>query len=266
MKLREKMWLWGHPERRYNYEFGNDRESRMTPMEACLYLGVRNTFMSPVGWKVDRRQYNKSFITLKEVGWECYKAGETPDLINPIIEEARNFPNNGRVVFDDFKRQNRYGDYTKLKMEDLFEVNRRLHEDAPHPMSMWMVLYANEFGLGEEADAEFRRYIDPFDGVIMWGWLESKVKEQFHEKYEIFKKLTHDKRRMLGCYLYNFGESRQATPEIVLWQLDTYREKLLSGEIEGIVLHSNPMADLDYPAFEVAREWMLVHGDDEIVG
>ena len=69
---------------------------------------------------------------------------------------------------------------------------------------------------------------------------------------------------MLGCYLYNFGESRQATPEIVLWQLDTYREKLLTGEVEGIVLHSNPMADLDYPAFEVAREWMLIHGDDEI--
>lgn len=47
----------------------------MTPMEGCLYLGVRNTFMVPVGWEVDHRQYNKSFTTLRQVGWECYDAG-----------------------------------------------------------------------------------------------------------------------------------------------------------------------------------------------
>lgn len=263
MKLRDKFWLWGHPEGRYNNMFGNDRDSRMTPMEACLYLGVRNTFMVPVGIQLNRRQYNKSFITLKEVGWECYKAGETPDLINPIIEEAKNFPNNGRVVFDDFKRQNKYGDYTKLNIDDLYEVHRRLHEDAPRPMSMWMVIYTNEFGLGEEADADFRRYIEPFDGAIMWNWKESAIKE-FPEKFEQFKKLTEGKRKMLGCYLYNFGENKQATPELVKWQLDLYREKLLAGEVEGIVLHSNPMADVDYEAFEVAREWMLQHGDEEI--
>ena len=44
MKLRDKMWLWGHPEGRYNHEYGNEKESRMTPMEGCLYLGVKNTF------------------------------------------------------------------------------------------------------------------------------------------------------------------------------------------------------------------------------
>jgi hypothetical protein len=89
-------------------------------MEACLYLGIRNTFMTPVGWQVDRRQYNKSFISLNEVGWECYKAGETPELIEPLIELSKEFPNNRRVVFDDFKRENRYGNYKELKMENLF--------------------------------------------------------------------------------------------------------------------------------------------------
>lgn len=263
MKLRDKMWLWGHPERRYNYEFGNDRESRMTPMEACLYLGVRNTFMTPVGWKVDRRQYNKAFITLKEVGWECYKAGENPELIEPIIEEAKNFPNNGRVVFDDFKRENKYGNYKEVPIANLDKVRNRLHENEAHPMSMWMVLYSGEFGNGKKLDEEFQPYIDAFDGIIMWVWKESDV-PLFPQKFEEFKELTKNKRRMLGCYLYNFGESKQADPEVVKWQLDLYREKLMSGEIEGIVLHSNPMADLDYPAFEVAREWMMIHGDEEV--
>ena len=53
MQLRDKFWLWGHPEGRYNAEFGNDKPSRMTPMEGCLYLGVRNVFMVPVNWEVN---------------------------------------------------------------------------------------------------------------------------------------------------------------------------------------------------------------------
>ena len=49
MKIKDRFWLWGHPEGRYNNEFGNKRVSRMTPMEACSYLGVNNVFMVPVG-------------------------------------------------------------------------------------------------------------------------------------------------------------------------------------------------------------------------
>ena len=67
MLLRDRFWLWGHPEGRYNLnadDFGCPDVSRMSPMEACLYLGIRNTFMVPVGVDVNRRQYNKSFKTL----------------------------------------------------------------------------------------------------------------------------------------------------------------------------------------------------------
>ena len=38
MLLRDKFWLWGHPEGRYNNEFVNTQISRMTPVEGCLYL------------------------------------------------------------------------------------------------------------------------------------------------------------------------------------------------------------------------------------
>ena len=65
MKLRERFWLWGHPEGRYNNEYGNNKASRMTPMEACLYLGIHNTFMVPVRVDVNRRQYNKSIKQVK---------------------------------------------------------------------------------------------------------------------------------------------------------------------------------------------------------
>lgn len=138
-----------------------------------------------------------------------------------------------------------------------------MHENEVRPLGMWMVLYTREFGLDAEKDADFKRYTEPFDGVIMWTWEEKDV-PLIPEKFEIFKKLTPHNRRMFGCYLYNFGENRQATGKAVTWQLDWYREKLLKKEAEGVVLHTNTMADLDYEAYDAACTWMKTHGDEVI--
>lgn len=262
MRLRDCFWLWGHPEGRYNNEFGNNEVSRMTPMEACLYLGINKTFMVPVGVKVNRRQYNKSFTTLNEVAWECYNAGNDPQVIEPLIKEAGDFKNITGVVFDDFQRQCNEQD-EKVPVQNLWDIRERLHKNEVRPLNMWMVLYTHEFGLDAEKDKAFQKYVDPFDGIIMWTWEEKDV-PLIPEKYEIFKKMTTDKRRMFGCYLYNFGENKQATGAAVKWQLDWYREKILAGEAEGVVLHTNTMADLDYEAYDAACEWMEEHGDEII--
>ncbi|MBE6591893.1 MAG: hypothetical protein E7646_07610 [Ruminococcaceae bacterium] len=267
MILRDKFWLWGHPEGRYNKnagEYGCPDVSRMTPMEACLYLGIRNTFMVPVGVKVNRRQYNKSFKTLNKVGWECFVACQKPERIDEIIEEAKEFPNISCVVLDDFKVLNhgipRYKEFPLSTLED---INRKLHNNSVRRLDSWMVLYTYQFGVNEEEDKEFQPYMDEFDGVIMWTWKESDV-PLIPEKFRIFKKQTPNTRRMVGCYLYNFGEAKQATGDAVKWQLDYYRDLLLKGEIEGVVLHTNTMADLDYEAYDVACKWMDEHGDETI--
>ena len=265
MKLRDRFWLWGHPEGRYNNNeenFGLMEDSRMTPMECCLYLGVPNTFMVPVGWQVNRRQYNKSFKTLKNVGWEFFRKINTPELIEDYIAEAREFPNISCVVFDDFKFNMKKHSYDELK-KNLTEVISRLHNNDVKRLDAWMVLYTHEFGVDGELDREFQPIMDLFDGIIMWNWEESHYKE-IPEKFECFKTLTSKNRRMLGCYLYNFGESRQATGEAVRYQLDRYREWILAGEAEGVVLHTNTMADLDYEAYDACLDWMALHGDEEV--
>jgi hypothetical protein len=126
-----------------------------------------------------------------------------------------------------------------------------------------MVLYTHEFGVDEKSDTEFLPYMDTFDGIIMWTWKEKDV-VLIPEKFEIFKKQTPNNKRMFGCYLWNFGENKPATREAVLWQLDFYREKIMLGEAEGVVLHTNTMADLDLDAYDAAVEWMQLNGDEEI--
>lgn len=269
MRLRDKFWLWGHPEGCFNNAWGNTGISRMTPMEGCLYLGVRNTFMTPVDVDVNRRQYNKSFTTLDGVVWECFDAGNNPCVVDPLIREAADFPNINGAVFDDFQRGG-VDEYTKIPLENLWTVREKLHNNDVRQLNMWMVLYTHEFATnakgpaGETYDDEiFMSYIEPFDGIIMWNWYERNV-EGIPGKFAAFKELTKGKRRMVGCYLWNFGEKKAATGAAVKKQLDWYRQWLMDGEIEGVVLHTNTMADLDLEAYDVAVAWMQEHGDEQL--
>ena len=259
MVLRDKFWLWGHPEGRYNAEYGNENKSRMTPMEGCMYLGVRNVFMVPVQWEVNARQYNKSFRTLNEVGWG-YRYPRDLKELEEIMEYTKEFPNITCVALDDFKCDDAHHSRPVGELENFID---RLHKNEARRLDSWMILYTWQFGVDKNEDTDFQQYIDLMDGVIMWTWKESDV-PLIPEKFELFKKMTENKRRMVGVYLYNFGEHKQATGEMVKWQLDFWREKLLAGEIEGIVLHTNTMADLDYEAYDAAIEWMDAHGDEKI--
>ena len=259
MVLRDNFWLWGHPEGVYNDMFGNKKVSRMTAMEACLYLGIRNTFMVPVGCKINKRQYNKAFTTLRQVGWECFKAARDITLLDPIIEDAKEFTNISCVVFDDFVWHRK--ERGEVDVEQLWKIRDRLHNNETRPLGMWMVLYTHEFGTDPELDEQFKKYLEPFDGIIMWTWKEKDV-NLIPERFEQLKKLAPNKRFMCGCYLWNFGEEKEATGEAVTWQLDWCKEKMHAGEIEGVVLHTNTMADLDYEAYDAARTWMAKYGDE----
>jgi len=268
MKLRDKFWLWGHPEGCYNNMYGNTGISRMTPMECCLYLGLRNTFMVPdgehVNHKVNNRQYNKSFTTLRQVGWEfggaSIASGGKLDAIDEFLSDAKDFPNIGCTVFDDFKSGNRY---KNVPLENLVKIHDKFHNNDVRRLDTWMVLYTEQFGLKAQDDEDFKPYLNSFDGVIMWTWKESDV-PLIPEKFEILKKMAPSTRRMFGCYLWNFGEQKPATADAVIWQLNWYRERILAGEAEGVVMHTNTMADLDLPSYDAARAWMMEHGDEII--
>ncbi len=266
MLLRDKFWLWGHPEGCYNNSYGNTNASRMTPMEACLYLGIKNTFMVPDGEHknvtVNRRQYNKSFTTLKQVGWECREASVNPEAVLPFIEDARDFSNIGCLVFDDFQGYTMEEGNT-ASAENIWKAREMIKNNDVRPLDLWMVQYTHLFGEDAKQDEAFAKFIEPFDGLIMWTWEEKDVCK-IPEKFEILKKQAAGKRLMFGCYLYNFGENKQATGEAVKWQLDWYREKLLAGEVEGVVFHTNTMCDLDYEAYDVAVAWMQEHGDEVV--
>ncbi len=260
MLLRDRFWQWGHTAGCFLNYYGIKEESRMTPMEGCLYFGIPNTFMVPINEEPNRRQYNKSFKTLKEVVWECYAAGRDPSAVDAIIEDSKEFTNITGIVFDDFARGGVH-EYSQMSIENLYEVRRKLKEDGPRPLNMWTVIYVNDYGKSPELDETLVRHLEAFDGITLWLRLESDI-PRLEAKFAHIKKMLPDKRFLFGCYLYEHRKQRQATAVGVKLQLDWYKEKILAGEAEGVVLHTNSWADLDYEASDAAVKWMEENGDE----
>ena len=99
-KLKDRLWLWAHPEGKYYNEYGNTELSRMTPLEGAMYLDCTGLFMVPVGVQLNRRQYNHAFRPMQRVGWDLLRdndgvslkgAGVNPDFAKELIEEAKEF-------------------------------------------------------------------------------------------------------------------------------------------------------------------------------
>ncbi len=260
-RLRDKYWIWGHPENCFLGQYNNDRVCRMTPAEGALYLGARNMYMVPMDLEVNWRQYDLSLTTMDHVGWMM---DINPDKVEKLIEEAKEFPNIDRAVFDDFftkKILMKQNDDRDVRVAEVEALRDRLHTNEVRPLEMWMVLYTRDFV--NKKEEEVVPYLKPFDGIILWTWEERDLKD-FEKNYKWFLDHTEGQKRMLGLYLYDFGGKKPSDPEWVKWELDRYHELLLAGEVEGIVLHTNALADCGYEAFPIAHEWMKKHGDEII--
>ena len=44
-KVRDRLWLWGHPAGSHNQQYGLVQPSHITPADAAAYMGLRNVLM-----------------------------------------------------------------------------------------------------------------------------------------------------------------------------------------------------------------------------
>jgi hypothetical protein len=68
----------------------------------------------------------------------------------------------------------------------------------------------------------------------------------------------------VGIYLWSFGDDGEVSPEDVRMQLDRCRDFMKEGKLEGFILHSNAVADMEFAAVAEAKKWMAEHGDELI--
>ena len=254
-RIRDHVWIWGHPPGKLNEPCHLD--SQMTPMESALYLGARNVFYIPIGKKMNMAQCNKAMDTLNHVGWAIEKAYKRPEVIDNLLAQAEMFPNINNGILDDFlNEENESNNHLNYPPELLREIRHKLHTGISRPLELWQVLYTKQL-----ERPELLKYVDEFDLITLWFWNNSEI-PFFEDRCRRFFELTPNSRRMVGIYLWSFGDDGEVDPADVRMQLDRCREFMKAGLLEGFILHSNAVADMDFAAVAEAKKWMAEHGDE----
>ena len=250
-RIRDRVWIWGHPPKSLINEF--NIEGKLTPIEGMKYFGARNVYYVPCHTSVNMDSCNKEMAECRKFGWSV----EYPERIDLIINQSFQYENLRHVVLDDFFCPGTKNSFEHYSPESLKLIKEKLHTKGAHPLEMWVVYYT----MNESDNAWALNRI--FDGVALWFWHEV-TNEEFERKCDEYFRATKGQKHMIGCYLYDFGNKREISPDSVRYQLDRNREFLKKGLIDGFILHTNAVVGLNFEAVEVAKKWMEEHGDELI--
>jgi len=262
--IRENVWLWGqepgghHASGCYNLPGVNLLDS----LGGCRLFGIQNCcrVATDIGPEPPFDDESRKLAGLRQVVWSVLGAGgvmrnekDTGDL-EEVIRQAQRFPNVTGAVFDDFFSDRRMAIYTP---EKIAAIKRRLNEGAGRHQDLWVVWYDREI------DLKLDDTLKLFDVVTYWTWYGYNIPQL--EKYlDRMIAATPGQRRLAGCYLWNYGEACALTPEQMDFQLETYRQYIHRGLLEGIVICSNCIADIGLATVEQMKDWIDQHGDEPV--
>jgi hypothetical protein len=258
-KLRDRLWIWGHPAESCRDINGLGKKPHVGPMEGMRYLGAKNMFFVPFRFPMDIEKESAGAKDALRIGWSVENLNRpgSPSL-DMILEATPKYKNIDRVIYDDFfcpdKDSYHKCNWEQFSVEDIKAHREKIHQAG---LEMWVVYYEHQLEL------DTAEYLELFDGISCWFWFEPS-KEEYQRMSKIFLEKTRGKKRLFGCYLYNFGQSREASPDLVDYQLDCNTRLIRQGELEGIVLHTNAVGGLGFAAYEEAKKWVETHGDEEV--
>jgi len=256
IKIADRVWLWGHPKNSCKAYAGAATDTFVTPAECARDFGFTNVYYVPFSHPMDIVSLSKDQEGIKKTGLSVETWGNAgADKMDETFKLIPLFSNLNRLVFDDFVSEKAHPHIItsgSVTIPQLKEYRDRIHAAG---LEMWVVYYQAQL------DMPVEEYLQVFDGVSFWFWHEPSA-EEFDKYSKAFIDKTPGKRRLIGCYLWDFGRRKQATAELVRYQLDENKKLMEKGLIEGVVLHNNDFGGLGYAAYEEARSWMHEHKDE----
>ncbi|MFB3882939.1 MAG: hypothetical protein ACE149_16865 [Armatimonadota bacterium] len=263
MTVRDRLWLWCHPERSHNGIYGVPRDSRITPVEACCYLGIKNALMvryHDYGPFPPYDQYALPLRALDRVVWSVVGAsGQTDDQTrHAVLDLARGMPNLTGVMMDDFFHglAPDGGMTASLTREQLRELRSRLAL-PDRTLDLWVVVY--EYMM---ADA-MRPHLDLCDVATFWTW-KSEELGKLESNFARFEQLAQKQRKVLGCYLYDYGNEGLMPLELMKKQSEFGLKMLRAGRIEGMIFLASCICDIGLDTVEWLRGWVREVGEEPV--
>jgi len=263
-RVRDRFWIWGHEagshtSPRAKQMWAIPGTSRMTPTEAAYYMGIPNCIMvvfdnlpTPPFY-----QHALALSPLKQVVWSVIgdasstRNDQESDL-DEILNLAERVPNITGAIMDDFF----HAGQARYPPEAISQLRSRLH-DAVRPLDLWVVLYYNQL------DQAVAPYLELCDVVTFWTMPGSQL-VHLERNFERLVELTPDKRRVLGCYMWNYGEKQPMPLDLMRHQCELGLAWLKAGQIDGMIFLASCICDLDLEAVEWTRAWINQVGNEQL--
>jgi len=253
--FRDKLWLFGQDAGSHHIQHNLPGQNLMGPTEGASFLGINNCLRVVMDNKPSPPFDNASaeLKDMKQVVWSIVgnKCSDRNDGgqndLDEVIRQSHLFPNISGVLLDDFFIADT--GKARINIEDLKKIKYRLQNEAARPLDLWLVLYSTQL------DTPVQEYIDLCDVITFWIW-DGKDLVDLDENFVKFKAITEGKRRLAGCYMWDYGAEKTLTNEQMESQCHRYLQYLSKNEIEGIIFLSNCIADIGLNAVEWTREWI----------
>ena len=258
---KDAFWLWGHEAGSHNSQYGLQGCSRMTPAEAAYYLGIPNMIMVRYHGQPEPpfHQHALALSPLARVVWSIVGAGGTTQTeeVNLILDLAARFPNVCAAIMDDFFNVEREdGSLGTFTPDELAAIGGQLGADERR-LDLWVVLYEHQLDLPVSA------HLEQCDVVTYWTWWSERLAD-LEENFERAERLAPTCRRVLGCYMWDYGNGKPMPVDLMEHQCRLGLEWLRQGRIDGMIFLASCICDLGLDAVEWSRQWIQEVGCEAI--
>jgi len=270
--IKDRLWLWGQnpgshhldsPKGGYKLPGNNLMDAR----EGCALFGIEKccrVTMSTGPFPPFDEEAEK-IKDLKEVVWSAIGAGDIKQYENDqsdldeVLRIAEKYPNITGAILDDFflSEEMPGKNNARHSYESISKISNGLHNFSKRRLDLWMVWYTYQL------DFHVDDFVKLSDVMTLWTWKGSDLPE-LDANIQKFVEKTKGKRRLAGCYMWNYGESKPLTMNQMKFQLDRYHHWLKKRDIEGIIFCSNCIADIGLDTVDYTRKWIAEVSNERI--
>jgi hypothetical protein len=205
-------------------------------------------------------QYAISFRPLERIVWFIAGGGKMiagPKSLEAALQLAQKFPNIVGLVMDDFFRNTLDGGKVgTLTPHELSYVQSQLNVND-HKLDLWAVVYDHDL------DYNIVEYLDHVDIVTYWTW-EAKNLDQLEDAFARLEKLAPRGRKLLGCYMWDFGAKEPIPMHMMQRQCHLGLDWIRAGRIEGMIFLGSGICDLSLEAVDWTRNWIREVGGETV--
>ena len=264
--LRDRLWMWGHGPGTTNGLFDIPTGNNIDMADAIEEMGIPNVCV--IRWEGKPEppfdDYIKQFHKTKRVAWSVVDGA--PQSYEQkkkwAFELSEKMPNLVGFYLDDYFHGESVppeGQIDSPACLTLAQVQSLHHEmkSLKRPTDLSVVLYSYQV---KPAGAGLKRHIDACDVVSFWTWHATDL-VALKDNFKRYREIVPDKPTLLGTYMWDFGNGKPITMELMKLQLNFALEQFKEGQIEGMIFHCTPLVDLGLEAVEYSKKWIAEYGD-----